>query len=67
MKDILKYDISEELKKHTASVRSHNIDIDEIMGMFYAALCFLSSKMRVQKNKVVDYLDSFDYEKKKKM
>ena len=46
-----------ELKKETESARSHNIDAEEVMGMFSAAkqcapnatLCFLSSRMKAKK------------------
>ena len=49
--------IDERLKKESESVRSHNIDAEEIMGMFTAAkshapnatLCYLSSRIRAQK------------------
>ena len=68
-------DITNELKKQTQSARSHNIDAEEVMGMFSAAkakaqnatLCFLSSKIRGQKNKVVEYLDSLPLEKRERV
>jgi len=44
------------------------MDAEEIIGMFGAAqkcaqnstICYLLSKLRAQKNKVVDYLDELD-------
>ncbi|XP_064605780.1 uncharacterized protein LOC135470675 [Liolophura sinensis] len=61
-------ELTEQLRKETESARSHNIDAEEIMGMFSAAqkrspnstICHLSSKLRAQKNKVMDYLDRLD-------
>ena len=58
-------ELTEKLKAETKSVRSHSIDAEDIMGMFgalkkkapNATLCYLSSKMRAQKNKTVGYLD----------
>ena len=54
-----------------AYVSVHNIDAEEVMGMFSAAqkrapnatLCYLSAKMRAQKNKTVQYLDSITKER----
>ena len=50
-------DITEKLKAETRSARSHNIDAEEVMGMFSAVkkkspnatLCFISCKMRALK------------------
>ena len=47
-------EITEQLRKETESARSHNIDAEEIMGMFSATkkkspnatLCYISCKMR---------------------
>ena len=58
-------DVTEKLTLETRSARSHNMDAEEVMGMFsalqkkspHATICFLSSKMRAQKNRTVDYLD----------
>ena len=58
-------DISEKLRRETASARSHNIDAEEIMGMFsagkqrskHANMDFLRARMRARKNGVVPYLD----------
>nr|XP_047146751.1 uncharacterized protein LOC124819309 [Hydra vulgaris]XP_047146752.1 uncharacterized protein LOC124819309 [Hydra vulgaris]XP_047146753.1 uncharacterized protein LOC124819309 [Hydra vulgaris]XP_047146754.1 uncharacterized protein LOC124819309 [Hydra vulgaris] len=52
------------LKDQTKSARLHNIDSEEVMGMFSAAkhkapnatLCFLSSKLRACKNKTTALL-----------
>ncbi|KAK6177160.1 hypothetical protein SNE40_015317 [Patella caerulea] len=68
-------DITEEMKRQTASARSHNIDAEEVMGMFSAALqkapnatlCYLSSKLRAQKNNVMEYLDNQSVEKRDKL
>lgn len=62
-------------EKETETARPHNIDSEEIMGMFSAAkhrapnatLCFLSSRMRAQKNHLVEYLDELKYPKKEKI
>ena len=58
-------DVTEKCTRETRSARSHNMDADEVMGLFsalknkspHATICFLSSKMRVHKNRKVDYLD----------
>ena len=60
-------DISEQFQKETRSARSHNIDSEQMKGMFSAAqkkapaatLCYISSKLRAQKNGTVEYLDPF--------
>jgi len=65
-------DINDKLTKETESARAHNIDAEEIMGMFSAAqkrapkatLCFLSCSMRAIKNRTVQYLDSQDDERR---
>ena len=65
-------DLTEKLKEETKSARSHNIDAEEIMGMFSAAktrapnatICYISSKMRAQKNKTVEYLDDLCEERR---
>lgn len=59
-------DVTDQLRLESESARCHNIDAEEIMGMFSAlknkapnaTVCYLASKMRAQKNKTVDYLDS---------
>ena len=56
--------VSDELKAQTKSARLHNIDSEELMGMFSAAkqkaanatLCFLSSKLRACKNASTEFL-----------
>ena len=68
-------DLTEQLRKETESARAHNIDAEEIIGMFSAAqkrapnatVCYLSSKLRAQKNMVVDYLDATDEETRERM
>lgn len=69
-------DLTEKLRKETESTRCHNIDAEEIMGMFSAAkewaprnatMCHLSSRIRAQKNNVVDYLDNLKSEKRQKL
>ncbi|KAL5004056.1 hypothetical protein ScPMuIL_017512 [Solemya velum] len=67
--------ITAELKKETESASRHNIDAEQIMGMFgalkghapNATLCYISSRMSAPKNNVVDYLDSLASEKRKKL
>ena len=63
-------DVDDVLRKETESSRAHNIDAEEVMGMFSAAkvrspnatIDFLSSKMRAKKNNTVAYLDSLEEE-----
>lgn len=67
-----KSDSNDKLRQETKSARSHNIDAEEVMGMFSAAqkrapnatIDFLSCKMRSQKNRTVDYLDAMMKEKR---
>ncbi|ROI73357.1 hypothetical protein DPX16_23885 [Anabarilius grahami] len=50
--------VTEKLKQETTSARSHNMDAEELMGMFSAlkkkapnaTICYLSCKMRARKN-----------------
>ena len=57
--------ISDQLRNETKSARCHNMDAEEILGMFSAAkhkatnatVCYLSCQMREQKNGTVDFLD----------
>ena len=64
--------LTEELRKETATARSHNIDAEELMGMFSilkqkapnATICYLSCRMRAIKNRTVDYLDSLTEERR---
>lgn len=71
-KKYFEIDLTEKLKEETKSARTHNIDAEEIMGMFSASkkrspnatLCFLSCKMRAQKNKTVGFLEDLDTEKR---
>ena len=58
--------LTNKLRAETESARCHNIDAEDVMGMFSAAknnapnttLNYLSSKIRTQKNGVVEYLES---------
>ena len=51
-------DLTHKLRTESESARCHNIDAEEIMGIFSAAkervpnatLCYLSAKIRAQKN-----------------
>ncbi|XP_065639645.1 uncharacterized protein LOC136072368 [Hydra vulgaris] len=60
--------ITETLKQETASARLHNIDSEELTGMFSeckgrspnATTCYISCKIRSKKNRTIDYLDSLD-------
>ena len=68
-------DLTERLAEETQSSRSHNMDAEEVMGMFsalqkkspHATISFLSSKMRAQKNKTVEYIDSLAEYKQKQI
>ena len=65
-------DITEKLKEETASARSHNMDAEEIMGMFsalkmkspHATMSYISCRMRATKNRTIDYLDGLAEEKR---
>src|ERR1700729_298620 len=58
--------VNEELRVQTESARCHNMDAEEVIGMFSAyqerspnaTLCYLSSKLRARKNRTVEYLDN---------
>ena len=71
----LELDITEDLRRQTASARLHNMDAEAVMGMISAekhrspnvTVCFLSSKMRAIKNKTVACLDSFGPEEREKV
>ena len=64
--------ISDQLRCETKSARCHNMDAEEVMGMFSAAkhkatnatVCYLSCKMRAQKNGTVDFLDRLEKTKR---
>lgn len=68
-------DLTDQLRKETETARCHNIDAEEIMGMFSAAkehapnatMCYLSSRIRAQKNNIVTYLDDMPTEKRQKL
>ena len=51
--------ISEQLRRETELCRLHNIDAEEIMGIFsspkHATLCFLSPIMHARKNRIVPW------------
>ena len=73
-KKYFEINLTAKLAEETKSARSHNIDAEEIMGMFSslktkspnATICFLSAKMRAVKNRTVnDYLDTMDAVKQK--
>ncbi|XP_029113602.1 uncharacterized protein LOC114912179 [Scleropages formosus] len=61
-------EVTEKLREETASVRCHNMDSEELMGMFsafqkkapHATVSFLSARMRACKNKTVEYLEELD-------
>ena len=63
-----KCNLTEELAAETKSARTHNIDAEEIMGMFSALkakspnvfICYISCKMRAKKNGTVKYLEAMD-------
>lgn len=57
--------ITDELVRATSSARLHNIDSEEVMGMFSAAkarapnatIMLISAKIRARKNKTIAYID----------
>ena len=61
---------SDVLRRETKSARTHNIDAEEVMGMFSAlknkapnaTICYLSSKLRA-----VEYLDKMPKERSRKI
>jgi len=66
------WDLDLKLQQETKSARSHNIDAEEIMGMFPAAkkrspnatLCYLSCRLRATKNRTVAFLDTLNPDEK---
>ena len=69
---------SEQLEKNKDkldSARTHNIDSEEVMGMFSAShsrapratLLYLSSKIKAKKNKTLQYLESHTEEHQEKL
>ena len=68
-------DFSADLELVTESARTHNIDAEQMMGMFSACkqrapnatLSFISAKIRAQKNKTTQYLDEIADEKRKNL
>ena len=71
-KKYFSWDLHETLEEETKSARSHNIDAEEMVGMFSAAkqrspnatLCYLSCRLRAKKNGTVAFLDSLNPEQK---
>ena len=59
-------DLTEQLRKETESARLHNIDAEEIMGIFsakkqrakHASVPYMAACMRAKKNRTVESLDS---------
>ena len=68
-------ELSGQLRRETQTARLHNFDAEQVFGMMNAAkkrapnasYCFLSSKIRSVKNKVVDFLNSLDEEKRERI
>lgn len=68
-------DITDVLRAETESARCHNIDAETIMGMFSASkahapnatMSFISSSIKARKNKVVDFLDDLEKEKREQV
>ena len=66
-------EITDQLRRETQSARCHNIDAEEVMGMFSvgqemannAPLCFLSARMRAKKNKVMTWAIGMARKKRK--
>lgn len=67
--------ITDQLVEETLSARNHNIDAEEVMGMFSAGkeraknanLDFLVARMRAKKNHVVPYLDEMTEQKRERV
>jgi hypothetical protein len=63
-KNYYSMEMTDELRSKLASARTHNMDSEEVMGMFSASqarapratLLFISSKIRSKKNKTVDFI-----------
>ena len=59
-------EVTEETKQKLDSARTHNIDSEDVMGMFsanqsrapHATLLFISSKIKAKKNNTLAYLSS---------
>jgi len=66
------WDLHETLEEETKSARSHNIDAEQMVGMFSVAqqrspnatLCYLSCRLLGQKNGTVAFLDNLNLEDK---
>ncbi|XP_055896517.1 uncharacterized protein LOC129928088 [Biomphalaria glabrata] len=65
-KRYLSMNVSDLMSTQTESARLHNMDSEEVIGMFSAAkkkapnatMCYMSSRIRSLKNRTVAYLDS---------
>ena len=68
-------DLTAELFEEAKTARTHNMDAEEVMGMFSAlkkrapnaTLAFLSARMRAKKNRTIEYLDELDSENREKL
>ena len=68
-------ELSGQLRRETQTARLHNFDAEQVFGMMnaakkrapHASYCFLSCKIRSVKNKVVDFLNSLDEEKRERI
>jgi hypothetical protein len=68
-------DMTEKLKEETLSARSHNIDAEEVMGMFsagkerakHANVDFLAARMKAKKNRVMSYLDDMFQDRRERV
>ena len=68
-------EVTEDLLRQTASARLHNIDAEEIMGMFsagkekskHAGIDFLRSRIRSKKNGVLPFLDSLSKDERERV
>ena len=63
-KNYYSMEITDDIRSKLTSARTHNMDSEEVMGMFsalqirapHATLLFISSKIRSKKNKTLDYI-----------
>ena len=65
-------EVTDDLRSKLASARTHNMDSEEVMGMFSAGqarapramLLFISSKIRARKNHTLEFIQSHpEYER----
>ena len=69
----LEMEVTDELREETQTARLHNINSEELMGMFSTGkeqaknvnVDFLTARMRARKNQVVPWLDEMFDEKRK--